>query len=707
MAGISTLLTIGNSGLFAAQSSIETTGNNIANVNTPGYHRRSVRLEEQTGLTYYPGSLGLGVNATEVVRSYDAFVEASLNSKTSDTMRWQSLYENLRGVDSLFNEANGYGISAAMNTFFADWEDLALRPDSYPSREALLLDAENLVSVVRQANENLQLLQYQAESYIDQEVGEINDLMGQIAEINQHISQNDIPGVSNANELYDKRDLLVRELSEKIDIKVVDNGGSNLTIMTQAGQVLVDGQQTFRLAFEGPQSTRELTATSQYKGDIAYSGTDEFEYTVRVMKGGAISSDASGAGVARFEVSFDGGKTWDRGEDGQGYLARTDNAKITIRNLEIGFGVQNDPAHPEYDQLTSGDVFNIVPKNGLYWYKTSSSKENITPQLYANGQSNPERVTGGTLAGYFNFRDNYVGKYRDRLDGMVRALTFEVNRLHSQGAGLDKLTELSANYAVSDPDRALGSNSSGLAYGDRLQSGNVTLYVYDQETGELVSNAALDFSDAAGLQNFDPESHSLASCAAAVNRSFGGLLTATILNGKLEIRAADGYEFNVGSDTAGLFAGLGLNCFFDGSNSADFAVDLNVAGDTSRISTGHVNGAGEANSGDNTTALSIANLSKEKIQVTTLWEGTQDVNLLDFYNSLVTEIGADTANAQFSYKYQKALADDLNKRQQEVSGVSLDEEMSDLIKFQHSYTAAAKLISTADQMLQTLLGLKQ
>ena len=74
---------------------------------------------------------------------------------------------------------------------------------------------------------------------------------------------------------------------------------------------------------------------------------------------------------------------------------------------------------------------------------------------------------------------------------------------------------------------------------------------------------------------------------------------------------------------------------------------------------------------------------------------------------MVAEVGGDTERADFNYIYQKALSDDLDRRQQEVSGVNLDEEMSDMIKFQHSYTAAAKLITTADQMMQTLLGLKQ
>ena len=69
-------------------------------------------------------------------------------------------------------------------------------------------------------------------------------------------------------------------------------------------------------------------------------------------------------------------------------------------------------------------------------------------------------------------------------------------------------------------------------------------------------------------------------------------------------------------------------------------------------------------------------------------------------------MGADTSTAKFNLEYNQALAQDLDTRQQETAGVNLDEEMGNLIKFQHAYTAAAKLVSTADSMMQTLLGMK-
>ena len=132
-----------------------------------------------------------------------------------------------------------------------------------------------------------------------------------------------------------------------------------------------------------------------------------------------------------------------------------------------------------------------------------------------------------------------------------------------------------------------------------------------------------------------------------------------------------------------------------------------VGSNLDHINTGHVNGAGEINHGDNSTAFNIGKLQDTRVTISTIHTGTMNETLSGFYNTIVASVGADTAAAEFNTQYQQALAADLDRQQQEVGGVNLDQEMSDLIKFQHSYTAAAKLITTADQMLQTLLGLKQ
>ncbi|MBG0776858.1 MAG: flagellar hook-associated protein FlgK [Desulfovibrionaceae bacterium] len=703
MSGLNTILDIGSTALFGAQAAINVTGNNIANVNTPGYSRQRVLFDENSPLDFYPGQLGTGSVAKEVIRYFDGFIEAQYNTKASTRDRYQALYANLQAVDSLFNESNTSGLNTALTQFFADWQELSLRPEDLSAREALIGHTTNLVSIINNAKSDLQRMQDQMNDFIGQEVDDVNGLIKQIADINLQISNHDIPGVNNANTLYDNRAQLVRELATKMDINVIDNGGGEFKILTKAGQTLVDGTVTYDIKFEGPKTYMSQTAGSTFDGDIAYSGTDSHEYTIEFLTSGQVSNAGS---AATFRVSLDGGKTWLEDADGNQavFSARPDDEKVDVGELTIWFdaGSGND--------IQAGDTWTIVPKNGLYWYKNTSSFMNITPQIAFDGQDDSSRLTGGILTGYCNFRDAYVGKYEDQLDALAETLAWEVNRMHSQGAGLTKIADLTGTYEVRDSSLPLGSESSGLHWFDKLSEGNAMIYCYDKATGELASSASfgpLDFDmGTAGIQNFDPAVHSLEDVRDALNANYGGFLTASITNNKLRIQANDGYEYAFGTDTSGLFAGLGLNTFFNGTDGTTLAFNSEVTTDLNHINAGAVNGAGEANTGDNVMAKAVADLAKKDVTVSTTFSTTSNQTLQEYVSTLVATVGADTASAKYAYAYQNTLASDLNDRQEEMAGVNLDEEMSNLIKYQHSYRAAAKLITTADEMFNTLLGLK-
>ena len=111
--------------------------------------------------------------------------------------------------------------------------------------------------------------------------------------------------------------------------------------------------------------------------------------------------------------------------------------------------------------------------------------------------------------------------------------------------------------------------------------------------------------------------------------------------------------------------------------------------------------------GDNATAEAIGKLASKNVTISTLWKTVDNQSISQYYANLVTTVGSDRRLSRTNAEYHTALTNDLAERTASVSGVNMDEEMSNLIKYQHSYTAAAKLITTADQMLQTLLGLKQ
>lgn len=696
MPGVTGLLDIGKKSLFASQTAIEVVGNNISNANTEGYSRQAVVLQDGQYLNYSPGQLGTGVNATQVIRYFDEYIEARYNTKTSEEQRWSTLSENLQSVEGILGEATSNGISSALTKFWADWQTLSADPRNGSIRAELLGQAATLEGAIQTAEESLQTLQTDADDAIATEVDSINTILANISRINAQITTVEASDANNANGLRDERATQIRELAEKMDITYVDNGLGNVTVLTKAGHTLVDGTEYFRLAFERPGAIAELATGSTFDGVVEFAGESSSEYTVEIVDAGAV-------GAATYRVSVDGGKTWLKDENGVGVF--TTSAKGIL--LPDGKGTLTFDAGSGND-LEAGDRFQVLPQKALFWYENSSSKMNITPQILPSGGDNERRLTGGSLAGYFQFRDASVGGYMEKLDAFSSSLAWEVNRLHSQGAGLERFEDIIGSNAVLDSAQALGARESGLAFGDRLGAGNILIHMYNQTTGALESSRTLDFSSVnpPGIANFDPRQHSLQDVASAFNSTFGADITATISDGRLQLSVTDGHDIAFGSDSSGLLAALGINTFFDGSDARTLAVNSVVATNASFLNAGHVNGAGEMNSGDNTTATAIAALQTADVGISTVSGGSASQTLDEYYSALVALVGSDASTAKFNHEYNAALASDLKAQQEATSGVNLDEEMTSLIKFQHAYTAAAKLITTADSMMQVLLGLK-
>jgi flagellar hook-associated protein 1 FlgK len=709
--GANSILDMGRWAMFASQVQLQVTGENISNVNTEGYSRRSVVVEEAAYIDYEPGQLGTGVRAKEVVRHFDSLVEQLYLEQASLKDKWGNLFEQLQSVENLFNESNGYGVSTTMSQFFNSWNEVAQYPDDFGSRQAVVNDAATLVSTLSQVANDMALMQQRVNATVMSQVADANALMEDIAALNNEIQVHNVDGENNANALFDERARKVRALGELIDITTIDNGGGDFTIMTKAGQNLVDGDNFFALEFSASNKTADLSGSTTFDGNIYYEGNDDFEYTIEFIASGA----GAGAGMvsnsstaAQFRVSLDGGRTWLTDEDGneKHYYARDYDSRINVEGLDIWFGSESSSQGMPTGEFRKGDRFLISPHQTLYWVENTSHKENITPQTYMNGEENTRRLTGGSIAALLSFRDNYVGKYKEKLDVLAESLIWETNRRHSQGAGLQTFTEVQGTYSVNDTTKSLSSDSNGLAFGDRLQSGTTHMYVYNADTGLLASSAALDFDPGPGFAGFDPDVHTLQDVANAYERTFQGAINADIIDNRLVLSSEPGYSFAFGTDTAGLNAALGLNTFFKGSKASDIQVNEKITSDLDYLAVGHVNGAGELNPGDNSTALAMYELRDVEVTISTVMEGTTKSTLLSYYNSLVGNVGTDTSRAKFNENFYGTLANELNERQQQVSGVNLDEEMTDLIKYQASYTAAAKLITTADQMLQTILSLK-
>ncbi|MCR5814733.1 MAG: flagellar hook-associated protein FlgK [Desulfovibrio sp.] len=726
---LSNLLTIGRSALSTSQAWVDITGNNIANADTEGYTRRYVVQKEAATVTINNNQYGLGSNAEQVLRYFDKFLEDNFLNESTIANRWTEQDNIMATLESIFNEANTVGLSDSLDKFFNSWQKLALSPEDPSVRTSVLTNGQTLDDMFASIRRSVKTIQEEMDGSIQQAVDRINEISKAIAALNKKIGEATISDVTNPNALYDQRDMLVEELATLVDIKTVDNGMGNYRVQLTTGQPLVDALKTYDVDFQGPQAENRLMADSPFEGTINFQGSDDFEYTLEVVKGGTL-------GEAEFRASIDGGVTWLMDDDGQekhfpsptikgtNAAGKYETDAVLVKDVSISFTFDAASAN---QTLLVGDAFDIVPKSDLYWIEPTRGPENITPQITMTGTDNLDRVSGGKMTSYFTIRDDVCGRYMDEMDALAKSVVWEVNRLHSQGSGLEKLTYATGQNRIPDLKNPLGLATSGNVFYDKMQAGNTNFYFYDIATGEYVEPAngdtlQLNFDPndppLNGVKNFDPNEHSLNDVKEAFNRvTLNGkrVFNADIQDNKLILQMHDEakdpngkllWNFAFGEDTTGLLAALGLNCFFSGNDANSLALSSDIANDYTKISAGRVNGGYEVNEGDNTIANAIGGLDTKDVTINTFWKTTIQT-IPEYYAGLVSVVGSDKVHTETNKAYHTTLAQSMLERKESVSGVNLDEEMTNLVKYQSAYKAAAKLITTADEMLGILIGLKQ
>ena len=309
--------------LLTQQKAIDVTGQNIANVNTPGYSRQRVVMEPSTPINFEPGQMGTGVKAAEIQRIYDKFVGGQINGENSKLGQWEASESGLARIELIFNESSGAGLEQAMSEFWAAWQDLASNPSGYPERTALLSRSQTLARTFNTMSGNLQQIQLDYDRNIVGTLDEINGLSRQIVDLNTKISQVEVAG-QNSNDYRDQREQLLKELSKLIDIHTYENDQGQVTVLTGSGQPLVQSPYAYELStVTNAEGLQDVIWTD--RGGSAIDITDD-------IRGGEL-------------------KGWLDVRDGyaQDYLDRLDALATTMINEvnaihQVGFGMATDPA---------------------------------------------------------------------------------------------------------------------------------------------------------------------------------------------------------------------------------------------------------------------------------------------------------------------------------------------------------------------------
>ncbi len=318
----------------------------------------------------------------------------------------------------------------------------------------------------------------------------------------------------------------------------------------------------------------------------------------------------------------------------------------------------------------------------------------------------------GKLYAHLYMRDVVLKGYRDMLDQLAGSFAWEFNRLHSQGVGLKGFSRLTGRSSVVNPAVTLDKLSYGFTAPSgtfQIVNGNLEIIVHDERSDEEIRlNVEIDLdgrSAAAGGEDdtilYDPLNPTAPNALvnklqAAFDSIRPGLFTVGLDNGNhLQIvSTTDAYTFSFGRDTSGVLAALGLNIFFTGYDGGSIALDEEIAKNPDLIAA-----ARGFTPGDNAGAKALLELRDANV----LNNGT--ATLEDYYEGIVGQLGIEAARINSFRETQKDILSHMENQREDLSGVNLDEELTKMIQFQRSFQSAARFISTADTIYETLINM--
>ena len=272
-------------GLLAQQLAIEVTGQNVANIETEGYSRQDVSFEANTprGHIKYGGlhQLGTGVRIASIERAHDQFLFTQIMDEGDLTGSTEVKKEIFEQLEVLFNEGSGRSLNDALSLFFSSIHDLATNARGLPERVDLISKAEHLSSTFNQTGNQLFTIQRNIDATIETEVAKINTLTTQIGKLNESIHANEPTSQYKANDLRDNRDRLVKELSKKIDIQLVQESDNQISLTLKDGTALVLKDQVFDLS-------TSINANNESFNDVYIDSGSTTKNITSTIKGGEL-----------------------------------------------------------------------------------------------------------------------------------------------------------------------------------------------------------------------------------------------------------------------------------------------------------------------------------------------------------------------------------------------------------------------------------
>ncbi len=669
MSGVSGLINTSLSGLQAAQQALQVTGNNIANVNTPGYSQENV-IQSTTTPSYLGGQFyGNGTQITDVQRVYSSFLQGQVWSASAGSSGAATLSQGLQQILGVLSSGS---VSTQIQQFFSGVAQVAANPSDIPSRQAMLGDAQTLSNTFQSLGQQLNQIGQGINQQMQQSVSSINQLSTQIAQLNQQIANSAGLGNGTPNDLLDQRDQLLTELNTQVGVQVVRQNNSQINVFLSNGQTLVAGSTAFSLKTQpSPYNHQNL--------DVAYEGAQGSADITKNLSGGILGgllqlrSQSLQPAENGLGLLADGIAAQVNGQQAQGLNLQGSSGTAIFQTGGVQIFANSGNSSGSSGAVLQGTITNIGQLTGSD-YVLSKGASGVWQLSNASTGAVISTSSGTVSSGGVTTLDFGKG-FQVQVSGTVaQGDQFLVEPTRLGATGMQTVMSDPSQIAAASPYvGSPGVMSSGALVNTNL--GNMTLsagqFVSSSGAGAVVVNG-LGFP-MAGSAELQFSSGASSGSAAFTITANGTTLSGTVALGS----SGTAIDIAYPNDPPGGYYQMLLSGTLVGK------------GDTITISPG---GAGSNGNAQAMTALSTQGIFNG---------GTNNANAQAA--QLLTQVTTQANQAQNQAQAQASVLSQAQSAQQSYSGVNLDQEAANLILYQQAYQAAAKAISVGNTLFQSLI----
>jgi len=635
------ILGTGVSGLNTAQANLLTTSHNITNADTPGYSRQQVIQSTNIPQSTGAGFIGNGSNVTTVKRLHNQFLTTQLTQVQSQSSQLDTHYAQIKQIDNILADPVA-GLSPSLQDFFNGVNDVASNPASVPSRQAMISNAESLVTRLNSLDNQLSSMRDGVNSEITTTVDEINSLTQQIAKLNHNIMIAEGAAAGQpANDLYDQRDELINQLSKFVNTDVVKQRDGSYNIFIGSGQAVVVGTDVMPLkAVISPENPQEMTIGISVGSKTILLPEDQ-------IKGGSLG------GVLNF-----------RSES-------LNEAQNSLGRIAISLAQTFNDQHRLGIDLNGnlGEDFFTVPEPRVTSSANNASTSNITVDIS-------------------DVNDLTTSDYRFSFDGTNYTLT--------------RLSDNSSASTTTAPSAASPLIMDGIRISNATINANERFMI--QPTIDGAKNITTNISDTAKIA---------AAAPVRTDASYTNIGNATISQGSINPVSSDSSldpnlqqpvtitfhtPYDGQFDVSGTGTGLPVTnlTYTDGEDISFNGWTVQIEGQPGAgdVFTIEPNNNGTA---DNRNALLLAGLQTQS----TMASGSASYQ--EAYGQMVSLIGNKTRELEITSEVQANLVTQTQRSIEALSGVNLNEEAANLLRYQQAFQAASKVIEISNSLFDSIL----